>query len=111
MNFDNDNKFCRVGVRYKQRKGCSFMTQNDAITILQEGILTVIMLSLPMLGTSLLVGIVISVIQATTQINDQMLSFVPKIIAIFLVIILFGPWIINKSIDFVNKLFDYINLI
>lgn len=87
------------------------MTQNDAITILQEGILTVIMLSLPMLGTSLLVGIIISVIQATTQINDQMLSFVPKIIAIFLVIILFGPWIINKSIDFVNKLFDYINLI
>lgn len=87
------------------------MTQSDAITILQEGIMTVIMVSMPVLGVSMIVGLIISIFQATTQINDQMLSFVPKIIAIFLTLIAFGPWMINKLIDFVNKLFDYINMV
>lgn len=86
------------------------MSQADAITIIQEGIKTIIIVSAPILAVSLIVGLIISIFQATTQINEQTLSFAPKIIAIFLSIILFGPWMINKLVDFTTKLFDYINI-
>lgn len=86
------------------------MSQADAITIIQEGIKVIIIVSVPILAVSLIVGLVISIFQATTQINEQTLSFAPKIIAIFLSIILFGPWMINKLVDFTTKLFDYINI-
>ena len=86
------------------------MSQADAITIIQEGIKVIIIVSAPILAVSLIVGLVISIFQATTQINEQTLSFAPKIIAIFLSIILFGPWMINKLVDYTTKLFDYINI-
>ena len=63
------------------------MSQADAITIIQEGIKTIIIVSAPILAVSLIVGLIISIFQATTQINEQTLSFAPKIIAIFLSII------------------------
>lgn len=86
------------------------MTQTDVITIFQEALLTIIIVSAPMLLVSLVVGLIISIFQATTQIHEQTLSFAPKIIAIFISLIVFGPWMINKLIDFTNKLYDFINL-
>lgn len=86
------------------------MSQTDVITIMQQALFTIILVSAPMLLVSLVVGLAVSIFQATTQINEQTLSFAPKIIAIFLSLIAFGPWMINKLMDFTNKLFDFINL-
>ncbi len=86
------------------------MSQTDIITIMQQALFTIILVSAPMLLVSLVVGLAVSIFQATTQINEQTLSFAPKIIAIFLSLIAFGPWMINKLMDFTNKLFDFINL-
>lgn len=86
------------------------MTQTDVITILQEALYTIMLVSVPMLLVSLIVGLVVAIFQATTQINEQTLSFAPKIIAIFISLIAFGPWMINKLMDFTYKLFDFINM-
>jgi flagellar biosynthetic protein FliQ len=87
------------------------MTQSDVITIIQQGLYTIILVSAPMLLISLIVGVAISIFQATTQINEQTLSFAPKIISIFLSLIAFGPWILNKLTDFTYKVFDYVNMV
>ena len=87
------------------------MSQTDVIAIVQEALYTIIIISAPMLAVSLLVGLIISIFQATTQINEHTLSFAPKIISVFITIIAFGPWILNKLLDFTNKLFDFINTI
>ncbi len=87
------------------------MSQSDVITVIQQALYTIIIISAPMLAVSLLVGLVISIFQATTQIHEQTLTFAPKIIAIFLSIILFGPWMINTLIDFMNMIFDYMGRI
>ena len=86
------------------------MTQSDVVTILQQALYTIILVCAPMLLVSLIVGLIISIFQATTQINEQTLSFAPKIIAIVVTLIAFGPWMINKLMDFTYKLYDFINL-
>lgn len=87
------------------------MSQTDVIAIIQEALYTIIIISAPMLAVSLLVGFVVAIFQATTQINEQTLSFAPKIISIFITIMVFGAWMLNRLMDFTNKLFDYINMI
>ena len=84
------------------------MSQSDVMTVIQQGIYTVLLVSAPLLGISLLVGLVISIFQASTQIHEQTLTFAPKIIAIFITLIFFGPWMMNKLIDYANMVFDYI---
>jgi len=86
------------------------VTQSEVITIFQQALYTIILVSSPMLLVSLIVGLIISIFQATTQIHEQTLSFAPKIIAIFISLVAFGPWMINKLIDFTVKLYDFINL-
>ncbi|MCX7714809.1 MAG: flagellar biosynthesis protein FliQ [Clostridia bacterium] len=86
------------------------MSQTDVINVFQQALYTIILISAPILGVSLVVGLAISIFQATTQINEQTLSFAPKIISIFITLIAFGPWMLNKLIDFTNKLFDFINM-
>ncbi len=85
------------------------MSQSDVVAVFQEALYTIILVSAPMLLVSLLVGLIVSIFQATTQINEQTLSFAPKIIAVFISIIAFGPWMLNRLIDFTNNLFGYIN--
>ena len=84
------------------------MSQSDVVAVFQEALYTIILVSAPMLLVSLLVGLIVSIFQATTQINEQTLSFAPKIIAVFISIIAFGPWMLNRLIDFTNNLFGYI---
>jgi flagellar biosynthesis protein FliQ len=85
------------------------MLQGEVVAICKEAVITALMISAPFLIVSIVIGIVISVFQAATQIHEQTIAFVPKIIAISLVIILLGPWIINVMISFTVKLFANIN--
>ncbi len=86
------------------------LNQTEVISILQDAISTTILVALPMLGVALVIGLLVSIFQATTQINEQTLSFVPKIIGIFLAILVFGGWILTKTTDFTYRLFESINM-
>lgn len=67
-----------------------------------------LILSLPMLLVGLIVGLMISIFQATTQINEMTLTFVPKILAVIAVIIFTMPWMLNMLIDFTTRIFNMI---
>ncbi len=84
------------------------MTQDFIIYIGKEAVYTILLLSLPLLGLSLLVGLLISIFQATTQIQEQTLTFVPKILVIFLSLIIFGPWMLNLLVAFTTNLISSI---
>lgn len=78
------------------------------IDIFKQAIYHILIMSAPMLGAALVVGLVISVFQATTQIQEQTLAFVPKVIAIFLVLMIAGPWLFNTIVTFTISLFEQI---
>ena len=59
----------------------------------------------PILGASLVIGIVVSIIQAVTQVNEATLTFVPKLIGVFVAILLFGPWMMQTLLDFSTGIF------
>jgi flagellar biosynthetic protein FliQ len=69
-----------------------------------DAVLTTLLASAPMLLVALIIGLVISVFQAMTQIQEQTLAFVPKILATMLAILFFGPWILTKLIDYTQGL-------
>lgn len=69
---------------------------------------TTLMLSLPMLLAGLFAGLIISIFQATTQINEMTLSFVPKILLVVVVLIFLMPWMMNVMMDFTTELFEQI---
>ncbi|NLM83716.1 MAG: flagellar biosynthesis protein FliQ [Clostridiales bacterium] len=75
---------------------------------MRNAIYVVLVGSAPMLIAALLIGLIVSIFQATTQINEQTLAFVPKIIGIFLAILIFGGFIISKITDFTGLLFQSI---
>jgi flagellar biosynthetic protein FliQ len=75
----------------------------------REALKITILISAPLLIIALLVGLIISIFQATTQLQEQTLTFVPKIIAVFISIILFGPWMLTTMINYTQKLFMNIN--
>jgi flagellar biosynthetic protein FliQ len=72
---------------------------------MQQAFFTTLLISAPILVFSLVVGLFISVFQAVTQIHDATLTFVPKILAAVVSIVLFGPWILRVLIDFTTRLF------
>ncbi|MGI6548897.1 MAG: flagellar biosynthesis protein FliQ [Syntrophomonadales bacterium] len=80
------------------------MYDNTVLSIAKDAIWAAIMVSAPILGGSLLIGLLISILQATTQIQEQTLTFIPKIIVVFLVLIFFGPWMLNILVGFTNNL-------
>ena len=69
------------------------MSGDLVIQLGQQALMIVLLVSAPMLGLGLLVGLAVSVFQATTSIQEQTLAFIPKIIAVFVAILIFGPWI------------------
>jgi len=79
------------------------------VALFREALTTVLLVSAPMLGVGLIVGLVISVFQATTQIHEQTLTFIPKIIAIFLALIFFGPWMLHTLVSFSEKILGNLN--
>jgi len=82
------------------------MGSEFVIRIAGEAVYTVLKASAPMLIIGLAVGLIISIFQATTQIQEQTLAFVPKIVAVLLSILIFGPWIMNTLVDFTYNLLN-----
>lgn len=86
------------------------MNQGDILTLAQDAIRTVLMIAAPMLVISLVVGLTVSIIQAVTQIQEATLAFVPKIVAVLLSLVIFGPWILQVITEFTTDLLTNINL-
>ncbi len=84
------------------------MTPELAIDVCRKAIQTILMSSAPMLIVALVVGLIVSVFQAATQINEQTLTFVPKIVAVFITLLVFGSWVIKVVSVFTVGLFDII---
>lgn len=84
------------------------MALSEALDVLQEAFLIIIKTGGPILIIALVVGLIISIIQAATQIQEQTLSFVPKLVAIILALILFGNFIMNTLTSFTEKIFQLI---
>jgi flagellar biosynthetic protein FliQ len=85
------------------------LTDTFIVGVFREALWLVLLTAAPMLGAGLLVGLVISIFQATTQIQEQTLSFVPKIIAILAVMVIFFPWMMHLINDFASKIFGNLN--
>ena len=81
------------------------MSSDLVVQMAREALFMVMLISAPMLGLGMLVGILVSVFQATTQIQEQTLAFIPKIVAVFVAILIFGPWMLRLLTDYVRELF------
>lgn len=86
------------------------MTPEFVIGFAQEAVKMVILIAAPMLGLGLIVGIMVSIFQAATQIQEMTLTFVPKILAVFLGLMLFAPWMLEKLISFTRYCISQIPL-
>ena len=82
------------------------MTPEQVIEIGQAAVRTTIFVAGPMLAAGMLVGLIISIFQAATQINEMTMTFVPKIIAVFVVLVLALPWIISQMTSFTTGIFE-----
>ena len=88
------------------------MTQTYVLHLAREALMMVVILSLPTLGVAMLVGLIIGILQATTQIQEQTLSFVPKMVAVFVTLIVAAGWLLNIAVRFTTRLYEQIpNLI
>ncbi|MCK4257452.1 MAG: flagellar biosynthesis protein FliQ [Halanaerobiales bacterium] len=84
------------------------MSQEMVISLGKEAMYVVLLVAGPLLGVGLLVGLLISIFQATTHIQEQTLVFIPKILAVFAALVFFGPWILQILVDYVTRLFTSI---
>ncbi len=82
------------------------ITQGDVITIAKEAIYTIIIASAPLLLVSLVVGLIISIFQTVTSIQEQTLTFVPKILAVFVGIMLIGAWMLDVMSGYMTRLWS-----
>lgn len=80
------------------------MSMEFVISVGKDAILTTLLLGLPVLGLGLIVGVAISIFQAATQIHEQTLTFVPKILAVFVALLIFGPWMLRVILDFSQRM-------
>lgn len=84
------------------------MSVGDAVSIMRGGIFEILLLAAPVLLVAMTVGLVISIFQATTSIQEQTLTFVPKIVAIMLVLALLGGWMFGSLSEYTRNLFGMI---
>lgn len=85
------------------------MTQEFAIFIVRETLFTALMIAAPMLLAGLVVGVTISLLQSVTQLQEMTLTFIPKILAVVTVMILFAPWMANVMLGYIHMVFSYIS--
>ena len=81
------------------------MSGDLVIQIGQNALWIVLLVSAPMLGLGLAVGLLVSVVQATTSIQEATLAFIPKIIAVFVAILIFGPWMLSILVEYFTNIF------
>ena len=84
------------------------MTPQSVLAFGREALTLLLMVSLPVLLTVLVVGLVVSIFQAVTQINENTLSFVPKLVAAVLVFAVAGPWMLSTVVDFIRRTIENI---
>lgn len=84
------------------------MTPELVINIVQNALYVLILVSSPVLLVSLVVGLFVSILQAATQINEMTLTFIPKLLALFVTLVLAGPWIMNTLIEYTIRLYKSI---
>jgi flagellar biosynthetic protein FliQ len=87
------------------------MNGETIIRIAREGLLLVLIISAGPMLTSMLVGFLVSVFQATTQIQEQTLSYVPKLVAVFLALAILGPWMLAQAIRFAKAILESIQYV
>lgn len=80
------------------------MTPETVLTLGRHALEVTILLGAPLLLTALVVGVVVGILQAATQINEMTLSFVPKLLSMLLMLVISGPWLLNVLVDFTRRL-------
>lgn len=86
------------------------MTVEEVADIASQTLWLIIKVSMPMLLVSLIIGLLVSIFQTVTSIQEQTLTFVPKIIGVFVTLILLGPWIMNTIVEFMRQLWSNFSL-
>lgn len=84
------------------------MTPEVIVNLGQQALQVMMLVSAPLLLTALVVGLLVSIFQAATSINEQTMTFVPKLVVMFIVMILAGPWMLQVMVDYVTRLFSSI---
>jgi len=84
------------------------MTPESVMTLGNQAMELTLLISAPILLSALIIGLLVSIFQAATQINEQTLSFIPKLIGMFGVLIFAGPWMVGQMVDFIQRLFSNI---
>ncbi|MET3682149.1 flagellar biosynthetic protein FliQ [Alkalibacillus flavidus] len=84
------------------------MTPEMVVALGERGVYTILLVVGPLLIIALAVGLAVAIFQATTQIQEQTLAFIPKIIAVFIAIVILGPWMLQRMIEFTVSIFNNI---
>ena len=84
------------------------MTPQTVMEIARTAIEILLIVSAPILGAALVTGLIISIFQAATQINESTLSFIPKIVVMFITLIFAGPWMLQVMVDYIRRLVESI---
>jgi flagellar biosynthetic protein FliQ len=84
------------------------MTPETVMEIGRQALQMTLVLSGPLLLAALITGLIISVFQAATQINEQTLSFIPKLVVMFITLVVAGPWMLQMMVDYIRRLFESI---
>ncbi|WHX46552.1 flagellar biosynthesis protein FliQ [Bacillus pumilus] len=82
------------------------MSSEFVISMAERSVYVVLLVSGPLLALALIVGLIVSVFQATTQIQEQTLAFIPKIVAVLIGLVVFGPWMLSTILSFTTELFS-----
>lgn len=87
------------------------MTSEFVLSLAERAIYTILLVAGPLLILALSVGLLVSIFQATTQIQEQTLAFIPKIIAVLVGLVFFGPWMLSTMVEFASDIFQNLNLL
>ncbi|QCI18645.1 flagellar biosynthesis protein FliQ [Buchnera aphidicola] len=87
------------------------MTPEYIMILFSQAIKVALMIASPLLLSALISGLIVSILQAATQVNEQTLSFIPKIISILVTIVILGPWMLGVMLDYMHNLFNNIPVI
>jgi len=82
------------------------MTEAFVIKTAREALMMVLVLAMPALGASLVIGLAISILQATTQIQEQTLTFVPKIVGVYLLVLVLAGWLLKVAVTYTKNLYS-----
>jgi len=84
------------------------MSPEQVVSLGSEAMQTTLMVAAPVLGTALMIGLIVSIFQAATQINEQTLSFIPKLVGVMAVLLLAGHWMLMTMVDYMHHIFTMI---